>query len=818
MRRIRHISFLSIFLLARIVCADISAQLSEATAPLAAGVPEIAVVRLQSLLDKDLSEQEWRVAAVKLGEALVAARQPANAVKLLANARLRDVPAAKFWRAQGLADLGRWSEALPLYEQLAVDDHLPFAKDAAFGAAEMLCALGRQDEALQKLAPLLRDQEWGIPARLRSAELYIDKGAAPEAKRLLDQTHPKTAAQRKQRHLLRARSELVSGKIEKAIALFESLLRKPEGASHDVLLAALFGVADAELKRKTAEDGADIMEDYIDHHPQDADLARIFAKLDELYRAERKPPRAELERWTRDPAQPRRSLARWHLASFELRAGHRDRAREYFSDLQRDGAKFFPNSYAVAMLEFAKLELEDRQFDQALAILNDARAAKPDSVLLDRIDLLAGRTNYLAGRFDQSTNQYKKLARSDSPFSRLAFFNAAAGWLQLDRHDQFLTDYKEFEKQGGDEGSRAELRLEEALVQAAKADPRAAESLHAFVHDFPDNPRISEAFVALAELAFHSSPPHLDEARKYLTRAAEAKPTLAAAERADYLRIWIEDATESNDDDAKVVELANRFLKQHAASSFAPDVRMKLAETYYLRQDFPNAQTQFELLAQENPTGPLAEKALFFAAESAVSSMASGALDHAITLFDQVVRMNGDLKWAARNEQAAIERKLGKSHDALSLYDEVLKSDARPAEKREALCAKGDIFFETGGADYQRAIDAYDQLASDKDLPAHWRNQALFKKALCLEKKADRTGALETFYRVLEDEARPDRQHELFWYYKAGFNAARILEEDSKWESAAAVYERLANAGGSRSEEARARLTRLRLEHFLWAN
>jgi tetratricopeptide (TPR) repeat protein len=150
-----------------------------------------------------------------------------------------------------------------------------------------------------------------------------------------------------------------------------------------------------------------------------------------------------------------------------------------------------------------------------------------------------------------------------------------------------------------------------------------------------------------------------------------------------------------------------------------------------------------------------------------------------------------------------------------------LRFYAGAAEKREALCGKGDIFFEMGATDpnnYQRAIEIYDQLASDKDEPIHWRNQALFKKGLCLEKKGDRASALATFYKILEEDARPDRRRELFWYYKAGFNAARLLEEDSKWESAAAIYEKLASAGGSRSEEAKARLTNLRLEHFLWTD
>ena len=135
---------------------------------------------------------------------------------------------------------------------------------------------------------------------------------------------------------------------------------------------------------------------------------------------------------------------------------------------------------------------------------------------------------------------------------------------------------------------------------------------------------------------------------------------------------------------------------------------MKLGEAYFRRQDFANAQTQFELLAQQNPNAPLAEKALFFAGRSAMSSMGAESLDHALALFDQVGKLNGDLKWAARNEQAAIERRLGKNSDALGIYDEVLKNNAKPPDRREALCGKGDVLYEMGATDpqnYRRAIE-----------------------------------------------------------------------------------------------------------------
>jgi predicted negative regulator of RcsB-dependent stress response len=820
MRKTKHLGLIGLFVLLPLFAdAQTSTELTEAAKPLEEGVPEVAATRLQRLLDQNLPDQERAAASEKLAEALIAAEQPAKALDLLLHdPQLRDASAGKFWRAQALATLDRPGEALPLYEQVVADKRSPFHADAIFGSGEMLRALGKYDEALQRFAALFRNPQWKVRAELRAVEIYLDKSDPPHARRLLDKIRPTSLAERKERHFLRGRMEMVLGRPERALPVFQSLLKKPKGASHSVLLAALFGIADAHLELKTPEAGDDFLEDFIEHHPHDVGLGRVFAKLDQLYQAERKPSRVELERWTHDPAQPRQAFALWYLARHELGAGHRERALKSFAALRSGPAK--SADLAPALLEFAQLELEDRRYDQVLAILNDARALKPKPALLDRINLLAAETQYRAKRFGEATTGFEKIAHSSSPLATISTFDASVGWLQLEDHARFVADYQEFVKKGGDRESQAELRLEEGLLQAANGDQKAADSLRNFLRDFPRNRRASEAWVALAELAFHASPPRLNEARQYLDRALApaSHPTPNAEERGDYLAIWIADTTNANGD--KVIALAKHFLHKHADSSLAPAARMKLAEVYYRRQDFANAQTEFETLAERDPTGPLAEKALFFAAKSAGSSMGAHSLEQAIVLFDRVVHLNGGLKWAARNEQAVIERKLGKAQDAIALYDEVLKGDAPPAEKREALCGTGDIFFELGLNDpknYQRAIDSYDQLAEgDSDGTAHWRNQALFKKGECLEKEADRSGALTAFYKVLENEGHPSRPHELFWFYKAGFSAARLLEDDAKWQSAVAVYQKLAAAGGARSEEAKQRLDRIRLEHFLW--
>ncbi|PYK44601.1 MAG: hypothetical protein DME53_07790 [Verrucomicrobia bacterium] len=796
--------------------ADVSPEIAQASAPNLEGVPEVAVVRLQSLLNKNLTEAERRAVVEKLAQAQMAANEPEDTLVLLADARLRDLPWARFWRSQALATVQRWAEALPLYEELA-NETSPFQKAAVFGCGETLRALGKRSEALAKFLVLVHDKEWGTRAQLRAAEMYIQLSDAPEARRLLEQMQPNSIPERRERRVLRGRLELISHRPERAIGMFQAILKRPEGTPHSILLTALFGIAEAHLQLKTPEIGDDVLERFIDQHHADRDLALVFAKLDELYRAERKPSRNELEKWVRRPEQPRRTIARWYLARLEIRAGRRERARELFTDLRRTGSN--SPATAPALLEFAEFEIDDRHFDEALAILDDARLLHPDPGLLNRIDFVSAQAHYLARRFDTATAAFEQIAHRDSPWTNAALFNASSGWLQLGDHARFVADYNELEQKGADEQTRTDLRLEEGLMQAAKHDKKATASLERFIHDFPKNPRVSEAWVALAELAFHSSPPRMEEAHKDLDHVAESMPTAAAAERADYLRIWVEEA--AGTDESKVIEFAKRFVDQHEQSPFAPEVRMKLAELYYRRQDFANAQTQFEIIAQQNPNDTLAEKALFFAAESAMSSMGEHTLDRALVLFDQVVQKNGTMRWAARNEEAVIERKLGKPNDALTLYDEVLKSNAGASEKREALCGEGDIFFEAGAADptnYRRAIEVYEQLAADKEGSIHWRNQALFKKGLCLEKKGDRAGALATFYKILEDESRPGERRELFWYYKAGFNAARLLEEDSKWESAVAIYDKLVAAGGNRSEEAKARLNNIRLEHFLWTD
>ncbi len=805
-----------LFSLGQTARAQESEALRSAIAPLAEGVPEVAIERLQKFLGQTPPAAERVVARGKLAEALARAGRLEEALEIFADPALTKNTDAVFWQAQALAGLNRWATALPLYAQVAADAKSAWRSEAAFGQAEALRALGRKDEALRVLKSLEGAPLWTTRAKLGQAQLLLERGNLNAADRLLRETKPQLATERSERRFLFGRLNLAQGHSEKAIETLNVILKNPEGVSHRLLVSTLFALADAHAQTKTPEAGDDALEDFIDRHPNDSALPSIFARLDELYRMERKPSTNELERWLRDPAQPRQALAQWYLARSRLRAGDEERAIELLTHLRESGVR--SASLGEANLELARLHLARQEWEEAITAAEAARALNSVPVFLQQVDWLIAEANYRSGKLEKAARTYEELAGRSPTLSGDALFNAALAWLRLERAAEFATDYRKISNDPAKKEVQGDLLLEEGAVQAAQGKPAAEETFRKFIRDFPQSPRVSEAWVALAELAFHAAKPDLTAARKYLAQARQGNAIPAARERADYLEIWIEDATPAAAESA-VVTAANKFLQQYPESRFAAEVRMKLAEAYFRRQDFANAQTQFELLAQQKPAAPLAEKALFFAARSATSSMSAGALEHALALLDQVVKMDGDLKWAARNEEAAIERRLDKNREAQALYDEVLKNETRPAERREALCGKGDIFYEMGAADpqnYRRAIDFYEQLAADPGVPAHWRNQALFKKGKALEKLDDKPAALTTYYGVIEDGMRSDRQREFFWFYKAGFNAAHLLEETSDWKSAVAVYRKLAAVGGTRSDEAKTRLTQLRLEHFLW--
>jgi hypothetical protein len=112
-----------------------------------------------------------------------------------------------------------------------------------------------------------------------------------------------------------------------------------------------------------------------------------------------------------------------------------------------------------------------------------------------------------------------------------------------------------------------------------------------------------------------------------------------------------------------------------------------------------------------------------------------------------------------------------------------------------------------------------------RQLAEDWRRMA-GAPAKAAQAEAAFGEATATFYDVLNVD--PSKEREFFWYYKAGFDAAQLFEEQAArsgaaateaqahWRAAIGIYQKMAQLEGPRSAEAQARMRQLQLKHFIW--
>ncbi len=772
------------------------------------GIPGVAIEKLKQCLAANPPPAERAAAVGKLAEAQFAASQPGEALQTLERNGVQGIRGGRtdFVKAEALAATGRWEEARALFAQLDKDGS-PLQAPARLGEAEALRMLSRGAEAI----PLLESLE-NKKAKLLLAGVYAEEKEIGKCQALLDKADISGPADAKWKSYMEGRLLLARNEPSAAAAVFEQMLKDPEGLSENLLVNATLGAADARTAAQGPELGDDAVEGFIWRHPYSPYLELLFRKLDALYASEKAPSLSELKSWI-DREPPRRAaLARYFLAKTRFRLKEYEEAAR-LADTFIQGYPAHPMVVDAFVLK-ARILLADRKFPACLQALDDAGRHASDPAVLGQVKFLEGSAHFQQREFALAAAAFREAARLSGKVREEAIFNSALAWGSLGAYDKFLLDYEEFSRLFPESPLRRELVLEEGLLQARSGDPRAVNTLTVFIRDFPEHPRVGEARVALAELAFLSKPPRSGEASHYLKAAFDTPADPRTAERAAYLAIFMADTGRARDE-RKVTAACENFIRERPASPLLAEVRMKLGQIYFRQGDYSDARNQFETLARQEAGSPLAEPALFLAGQSALKSMNP---DQALELFDEAAKFNGPLKLYARQEQAITKSGLGKEQDAINIYDDILGAKPEPELRFSALCGKGGDFFTMGAADpkfFANAIEVFDSLAAQPDVTAYWRNRALYMKGKSLEQLKKTQEAAAVFYDVLQAPTAgsgPD----YFWYYKAGFDAARLMEQQGEWKSAIGIYEKMAGLKGPRAEEAGSRAEQLRLEHFIW--
>jgi outer membrane protein assembly factor BamD (BamD/ComL family) len=807
-----RVPLLLAFLTAAVLHAAEPALLIEARRARAESIPQVAIQKLRTLLQaNDLPEDTRRTVNYELASSLLAGGELEEAqwiVQPLAEAGGNE---ARLLQAQILSQSGRWSEALAIYQKLAVN---PEAGTAQLGMVECLQALGQTASAVGTLEKFVAAHPNNTAAQLRLASLLVDLRKLSVAQEILNKVTPQNPSDGKWRKYVEGRTLLAQGQAASALVLFEEILQNLAGISDSLLFGATLGSLEARgvLNGYEAADG--VLEKFISRYPNSPYLEEAFRRLDEVYDREEHPSESELKKWVQKGGPRRGAFAQYYLARMYRRLHKPEKATGALEGfIQNYPAN--PLLSAVHLMQ-ADLFLEKNELPAAVRALEAAmRRARSDEERA-QIELRTALVHDRQGEALLAENSFRRAAQGSPKLRQNATFDAALAALKLRNYERFFEDYRALSSAFPGSPLRSELVLEEGFAQARGNDMRAGDTLELFLHHFPKHARQNEARIALAELSLQDG--DSAGAARYLKAVNSSAPDPESAERAAYLAVFLADGAAPPAPE-KVIALAQKFLRDFPRSPLLPEVRMKLGQLYFRAGDHANAETQFTLLVRENPTSAYAETALFLAGQAATKWLDPGAVDRALKFFDEVVQRDGPLKLYARQQQAIVQSKLGRESEAVIIYDAILSAQPPPdAELRfAAVCGKADNLALLGRKDpaqFEAAIGVYDALAALPEVTPPWRNQALYKKGRTFEQLDRQPEALTAYYDVLDKSAGEGR--EFFWYYKAGFDAAGLFEKQEDWKSAIGIYQKMAKLDGPRAAEAKARLSQLRLERFIW--
>lgn len=315
----RHFSVVLILTLAAgSAWGGASDLLTDASAALNEGVPQVAIVKLQQQLAdaSKLEPGDRRLVKARLAEAFLVAGRATDALGLIHDPDLKE----PMLEARIDAATGRWKEALAIYSAPAA----PGQPQTVISRAECLWQLGRLSDAVTTLENA--GAEAPAAVQLRLAEFYLEQNSLKACSRLLQGIKPHTLAEQKWKQYVEARLYLEQGYPAYAYGRFEEILRDPRQLTENLVAGSALGMTQARAELSGLADADDILEQFIWKYPESPHLDTVFRKLDEVYAGEENASKSELEKWSGRNEVQRAGYAEYYLAKLLLREGKEEQA------------------------------------------------------------------------------------------------------------------------------------------------------------------------------------------------------------------------------------------------------------------------------------------------------------------------------------------------------------------------------------------------------------------------------------------------------------------------------------------------------------
>ena len=808
-------------------------ELARAAEALRDRLPEVAVVKVRRVLASGKLVGPPREAALLLlGEALVRAKRPEEVLAAAADPGWPEAAEAVFWKAQALAQLDRWREAEESLASLAGLKDFKYAVEVIFARAGMMAALGERERARRVLSPLLEGAGGAAAERatLWLAELRLAEGEWAAAGEILQRRGGAgEARETPSRAYLKARIALAGGAAKAAEEGFAALAAERSGAPLRLQQAARWGRARALRAQGQEGEALAALRQLISAAPPPPAevLDGAFQELEVLNRVPTPETQAFLSSLAAGGDIHLKIRARIALAAALESMGDRLQAGAAWAAIPRD----FPDHplRALALLREAQYLIGENRREQARPLLEQLRQLSPTPAVAAWTAWVAGQAEYDAAAYRAAAGYFLEAsAKSPEPAVRAAAtYNAALAELQLGTPSPSRSlALLEGSSLGEYAAAGADFHLERALRMASRGEAGAVAGLEAVAQAQPPHPRRFEALIALAELALRSDPPRVGEAGRQLAaaRAAAAEGSPGQAERVALLGCYVAEAEGGPD---AMVGQAEAFLRDFPKAAGRTDLRMKVGQLSYRRENFSGAKRFFEAAAADDPMHPLAESALFWAGRAALLTLEPNAPQQAVALWEKVFQGGGPLKWQARLQEALLNQRQRQGAAALQLLEGILDAKPGPGENTrwQALSVRGDLLAVPGqtAEEQERGLRSVEEVLRAEGLPEAWRRQTLVRKGVCLEALQRPDEALEAYYEVLREfapkpAAEGEGAEEDYWFHRAGDKARRLREASGKYEEAIEIAKKLAQAPGPRGRAAAELVDELALKYGIWTS